>query len=274
MTTKTQKQGELAILEHSQLPVNADLLGMMQVDSKAGLGNVNQEDIATPFLKILQALSPQVKKQRPEYIEGAEEGMIYNTVSKQVFDGRKGLRIIPCGYMRRYVEWRPNMGGFAADHGTDSSLYKKCLKNERGVPTTPEGNEIVAYATWYVLVVDDVTGAFEPAVISMTSSQFKVSTTWMASITQLQLPTGDSKGFFNPAIFDRAFRLTTKPESNDQNDWFGWKVEPENFTLLLPNGKVLRDAAKSFCELINQGSYKVAVPDEPVKDDTAVTDAF
>ncbi|MGH2567286.1 MAG: hypothetical protein ACRDGA_03030, partial [Bacteroidota bacterium] len=54
-----------------------------------GFENVRTDDIAIPFLRILQSLSPQVKK-GADRIEGAEEGDILNTVTKAVHKSESG----------------------------------------------------------------------------------------------------------------------------------------------------------------------------------------
>ena len=68
----------------------------MEQDAGKGLGVLGQEDLALPFLKILGQLSPEVNKRDGKYVEGAEPGMIYNSVSHQLFDGEKGINVIPC----------------------------------------------------------------------------------------------------------------------------------------------------------------------------------
>jgi hypothetical protein len=53
---------------------------MFEGDAAKGLGTIGQEDLALPFLKILGQLSPEVNKRDGKYVEGAEPGMIYNSV--------------------------------------------------------------------------------------------------------------------------------------------------------------------------------------------------
>ena len=36
------------------------------------------EDFAIPFIRVLQSNSPQVNKQKGEYVEGAEVGKLFN----------------------------------------------------------------------------------------------------------------------------------------------------------------------------------------------------
>ena len=65
---------------------NVALASMFEEDANTGLDNMGTEDMALPFLRILAQLSPEVNKRDSKYIEGAEAGMILNTVTKQVYD--------------------------------------------------------------------------------------------------------------------------------------------------------------------------------------------
>ena len=47
-------------------------LSLMEQDASGGLENIHQEDLATPRLKVLMQLSPEI-----EDIEGAKADMIY-----------------------------------------------------------------------------------------------------------------------------------------------------------------------------------------------------
>ena len=58
------------------LPAN-----IFEEDAAKGLGTIGQQDLALPFLKILGQLSPEVNKRDGKYVEGAEPGMIYNSVT-------------------------------------------------------------------------------------------------------------------------------------------------------------------------------------------------
>ena len=68
----------------------------LEADANMGMGNITQEDLALPFLKILGQLSSEVNKRDGKYVEGATPGMIYNTVTGDLFDGEKGIQVIPC----------------------------------------------------------------------------------------------------------------------------------------------------------------------------------
>jgi hypothetical protein len=47
---------------------------------------MDQSDLALPFIRILGQLSPQVNKRDAKYVQGAEAGMIYNSVTNQLYD--------------------------------------------------------------------------------------------------------------------------------------------------------------------------------------------
>ena len=91
------------------LPAN-----MFEDDAAKGLGNIGQQDLALPFLKILGQLSPEVNKRDGKYVEGAEPGMIFNSVSGELYDGVKGINVIPCFYKLEYIEWKDRGEGLGA----------------------------------------------------------------------------------------------------------------------------------------------------------------
>ena len=70
---------------------------LFEADANAGSQNISQEDLALPFLKVLGQLSPEVNKKHGKYVEGAEPGMILNTVTNESYDGTKGIEVLP-GY--------------------------------------------------------------------------------------------------------------------------------------------------------------------------------
>jgi len=80
------------VTEKKSAPLPAN---MFEEDAAKGLGAIGQDDLALPFLKILGQLSPEVNKRDGKYVEGAEPGMIFNSVSGELYDGVKGLDVIP-----------------------------------------------------------------------------------------------------------------------------------------------------------------------------------
>ena len=55
----------------------------------SGFDNVDAKSVALPFLKVLGQLSPQVTQGDSQFIEAARAGMIFNTVTNQLFNGSR-----------------------------------------------------------------------------------------------------------------------------------------------------------------------------------------
>jgi len=68
---------------------NTGSVALFGDDLQQGFENMTQEDMALPFVRILGQLSPQVTDGDAKYIDGAKPGMIYNTVTSELFDGKK-----------------------------------------------------------------------------------------------------------------------------------------------------------------------------------------
>ena len=187
----------------------------------AGFSETQTEDYQIPFLRILAQLSPQVNKREGSYVEGAEAGMLYNTVLNKVYDGEKGLECIPCHYNRRFVEWvaRENGGGYVASYDPTDPIVKTTTKNDRGQDILPNGNTLTNTAQFFVMLIDPDEG-FTKAIITMSSTQLKKARRWN---TQMQsLKDRGKNGLFILPMMSHIWKLTTVPESNDKGSWFGW----------------------------------------------------
>src|SRR5215471_6335920 len=98
--------GETAIEEKKPAEMMTEEAGNDLFEGESGAGHeyVRAQDQAIPFLAILQSGSPQVGKDS-EY-EG-EEGMIFDNVTGECFDGSDGISVIPCQFIPKLSEWRP-----------------------------------------------------------------------------------------------------------------------------------------------------------------------
>ena len=47
-------------------------------------------------------------------MEGAEAGMIYNSVTGELYNGVEGINVIPCFYKLEYLEWKDRGEGLGA----------------------------------------------------------------------------------------------------------------------------------------------------------------
>ena len=131
---------------------------MFEKDANQGLGNLGMDDLAIPFLRILSDTSPQIKKRDPQYIEGAESGMIYNTLTKEIYDGEAGAKVIPCAYQRQYIEWTDRGEGSGAPvniYPAESDILSKTTRDDQRKDRLPNGNYIEDTANHYCLVLGE-----------------------------------------------------------------------------------------------------------------------
>jgi hypothetical protein len=227
------------------LPAN-----VFEEDAAKGLGNIGQQDLALPFLKILGQLSPEVNKRDGKYVEGAEPGMIYNSVSGELYDGAKGINVIPAFYKLEYVEWKDRgegSGGPVAVHDSSSDIMSQTKADANFKDRLPNGNYVEKTASHFVIITGD---SPTTALISMKSTQLKISRKWNSMMSGIKLK--GKNGLFTPASFSHIYRLKTTQMSNDKGTWFGWdvsKVGPITDTSLYQQ-------AKTFSDNISKGSVK------------------
>ena len=211
---------------------------MFAEDAGAGMEGATAESFAIPFLSVLQKGSPQVDEASGVAIEGAKAGMLFENVTGKVFDGKVGVTIIPYAYRRVFLRWAPK-GSDGAGFKGELAPEKVAEMRARGeiseldgklyVPL-PDGtvsdkkcDRISDTRNHYVLLVDDATGAWKEALMSLTSTQIKKSKMLMSALASVKVQ--GASGMFTPPTFANMVRVTTVPESNDKGTWFGLKFE-------------------------------------------------
>lgn len=254
------------------LPVPADFnQSLFLEDAQQGMG-FTKDDLAIPFLRILQKGSPEVNKREDKYVEGAEAGQWFNTLTKELWEGEKdGVVVIPCSYTPSYIEWWPRDSkkgtGFVRDYGADASILETTTRDEKtNKNMTAQGTEIVKSGTYYLMVVDPETGDAQQMVLPLSGTQLKKSRQWNSLMRGLLVPRPDGTGKFNPAPFYMSYKLTTVYESNDKGDWFGVAIKPGTETVRLPRGTDLYVAAREFRTMANEGRVKVQPIEEVTLD--------
>ena len=238
------------------------LASMFEQDANISIGEMSSEDFALPFLRVLGQLSPETNKRDAKYVEGAEPGMIFNTVTKQTYDGEKGINIIPCYYKREYVEWSDRGQGTSAPvaiHAANSGIIKQAKRDASYKDRLDNGNYLENTASYFVLTED-----MQTALISMKSTQLKVSRSWNAMMASIKLE--GKNGLFTPAAYSHVYNLKTVEQSNDKGTWFGWNV-----TKVGPvQNKALYESAKSFAESVSKGDVKAKHGNDSTKSDDEV----
>ena len=197
--------------------MNNDLFGQFAGE---GLENVGAKDVLIPRLAIAQALSPQLNKKKPEYIEGTEIGDIIDVGTSERYPD--GIIFLPVLYRKDYLEWAPRETGKGLQGiHSDPSILDQCTLNEDKRPVLPNGNLIVETAQFYGI---NITGNRQMSFIPMASTSLKVARKWNTMASGEKLKRADGTEFTAP-LFYRTYKLSTAEESNNQGDWANWRVE-------------------------------------------------
>ena len=232
---------------------------LFEADANQGAQNISQEDLALPFLKILGQLSPEVNKRDGKYVEGAEPGKIINTVTNELFDN---VQVIPCHYKRQYIEWQDrgtSTGAPVAIHEADSDIVSQTTRGKDFKDRLPNGNYLDNTANHFVLVTGKNP---QTALISMKSTQLKVSRKWNSMMMGLKMQ--GKNGLFTPPTYSHIYNLSTVQMSNDKGTWFGWEVSKVGPV----EDQGVYGIAKSFAEQVGKGDVQVKHGSDESKTDS------
>jgi hypothetical protein len=251
------KKNELEVVKENTALVAFDYGS----DTGVGFEDITAKDLSIPFLSILQALSPQVEDNNPE---GSKAGQLYNTVTKELIDGSKGVGICPVHYEEAYVEWVPREkgGGFVALHDSNSDIVKQTIAEQLGKEyqsklAMKNGNQLVQTQYVYALLLNETFDAPTGfCLISFTGSKIKTRKDWFTSIYLL------SNAKNRPPLFANRALLRTTKVKNEKGTFFNFQIEPINGSwrnsLIDPskNAELLVEG-KNFRDVVLSGMAKV-----------------
>ena len=235
-------------------------------DDAKGFDNMTQDDLALPFVRILGQLSPQVTAGDAKYIEAAKPGMIYNTVTSELYDGNKGIKVIPCYYKKDYPEWSDRGDGPGAPvaiHMPNSEVINTG-KREGSKIRLPNGNYLEETAYYYVLM-ETKAGGMTPALITMKSSQLSVSKNWNSMMKTIQIEDGKG-GFVTPPMHAVVYNLSSAIQKNDKGSWYGWSITQDR--IMGQEDKGLYKSAKEFSSSVSDGTVQAKADVEEKSDST------
>jgi hypothetical protein len=229
-------------------------------DTGIGFEEVTSNDIQIPFVRILQAMSPQIKKSDPAFISGATQGDIFDTVTNEVWSGDKGIVVLPVYFQTKYLEFVPRTqgGGFVGELASNSNEVQQAVRDQdSGMELLENGNELVRSAQHYVKICHK-DGTLENAIVDMKKTQLKKSRLWLSMMMMQK-----HKGTTLP-IFATTYRLKTIEDGNDKGSWYTWTIAVEG---RVPSIEAYNDA-KHLHGSIKSGELRIAPPPP----ETAVTD--
>lgn len=233
-------------------------------DAGAGFEDVTSEDLAIPFISILQNGSPQVDQDAPEYIDGAKPGDIFNSVTLETFDGSDGILFIPVHRHHHFVEWIPRDqgGGFVATYEPSNPMVQDARAGGAfGTLETPDGNDLVETFSVFGLMLDpDSPEEYQQVLIAFSSTQIKHYKRWMTRMRSIVMRDDDGRRF-TPPMFAHLFGLTTQKEENKKGKWYGWNIRFNGDNAdasRLETDDERYQAAKGFRDLLLEGTAKAA----------------
>lgn len=254
--------------EETALALPSDLLEAFAADAGLGTENIGADDMKIPFIRVIQPVSPQLKKKDGAYIEGAEAGDIFNTVTNQIWKAEDGVLVIPCGYMKKYLEFGvyEQGGGFKGELDPNSRevLNAKRVKNK---DILENGNELITSAQHYVMIQDPSTGTWQTAILDMKSTSLKVSRQWNTQIKLQEVRINDRS--VKLPSFGVIWKLITDEFSNDMGSWHGWKISGREGYVDDP---ALYASAKEFASMVNEGTVRAEVDPDLVKQEESSDD--
>ena len=246
VTTKTNS-GQLATVN-------------FEADAGQGVGNIKQDDLALPFLKVLGQLSPEVNKRDAKYAEGAEPGMIINTVTNELYDGVKGIDVLPVFYKRQYIEWqdRGESGGAPVHIYEASDSIPQTTRDKGNKDRLANGNYLENTASHFVVLLGNSPST---ALISMKATQLKISRKWNSMMMGIKMQ--GKNGLFTPPTYSHIYKLKTVQQSNDKGTWFGWDVSKVGPI----SDKAIYEIAKAFSANVSKGAIKEKHGSQEAKQD-------
>ena len=233
---------------------------VFEADAGQGIANIKQEDLALPFLKVLGQLSPEVNTRDAKYVKGAQPGMIINTVTAELFDGEKGIEVLPVYYKRQYIEWQDR----GESKGAPVNIYDagddipKTTRDKGNKDRLANGNYLENTVSHFVILLGKTPTT---ALISMKATQLKISRKWNSMMMGIKMQ--GKNGLFTPPTYSHIYKLRTVQQSNDKGTWFGWDVSQVGPV----KDKSVYDIAKQFAVRVSKGEIEAKHGTEESKSD-------
>lgn len=226
-------------------------------DQDNSFDGVTSDCIAVPFLKILQALSPECQEGTPEYIKDAKPGLFINSVTRELLGSQ--VEVIPCAFKRVFNRWvdRKLGGGFKGALSVDDPAVQNTPINDDGKRVLSNGDLLSDTRNHFVLVGQN--GQHIPMVFSLASTQIKKSKNWLAQMQSLKLKTPDGKAY-TPSMYSHTYLVEAVTEKNDKGSWKGVKISIKS---LIANPE-LYQFAKEFAAQVKDNKVETH---EPIKEE-------
>lgn len=219
----------------------------------AGFENTTLEEQLTPFLRMAQGLSPELNPQEGTYIHGLTLGSIFNTATREFYDGKAGVEVVACYKDYHYGVWVPRDlgGGFrgalppghkfvqdalaaaGAKYGSRGARFRLPRYRDRRWTDEPlrwaetnEEVELVETGHLYVLYSPGKLSAdtARNAIVPFTSTSMGAFQSFVTRNTNQTYP-HPSGGRRTLPIFAYRWRLSTFQDENPKGKFSNWRLD-------------------------------------------------
>lgn len=217
-----------------------------KMQDNRGSEEVGSNDLVIPRIELVQSLSACRKKTDPSYIEGAQEGMLYNNVTRELYG--ESVKVVPVLFRKEYLLWRDTkLGGGFGGAFPDSNSAEAAMNAQ----DNPSEWEVVDTNQHFVLVVHD-DGSCEEAVISMARTKSKASRMWNSLVRINGGPR-----------FSRVYQILGVSDQNKSGqDFYNLAVKNVGFVT-----EELYKHAEKIYELVKSGGASVDRSTDAVEDE-------
>lgn len=242
------KNSEITVTKKTAISTQEEVPDFLrgEIGHQAGMENVDQGDLLLPRLGLCQSLSPQRKKTHASYIEGLNEGQLFNTVTKEIYG--EELEICILFFFKNRIKYFDLDDGGGIDcmslNGIDGGRIcpdgcSTCKFHKFGNGETDDehGNDAPLCTLYHnYMAFTYATEIPTPIAVSYKSTGLKVSKELLAQVRMTRLP-----------MYAKKYKITVVTARSGDNEWFEKKltpmgfVEPDLFRQMEINFKALKD---------------------------------
>jgi len=215
---------------------------------KRGKEDLDQSDLTLPRLAICQNTSPEKDRDDGKFIEGLEEGDLFNTLTQQNY-GRGPLEFAVIRVDKRALEFEKDAEGKPTKVIKNFNVPWDDPRND--FSDGPNGQRLKPVATRFYDYIVFLPATFEPAVLSMSNTKIKVAKR-LNSLLALR----------HGAAWKGLFKVSSVKEEKNGKKFFNYKVDPAG-----PSPDNVVEQAQGNYETYSKRT--VTVDRETVHDDVA-----
>ena len=241
VATKPEVENNMAVLDEKP--------DWMKEGGNRGSENVGTADLIIPRLEIVQSTSPCRDKTDPSYIEGSQEGDMYNVVTRKLY----GPEVIVCPiyFRKEFNVWVKRLKGSSASTNQFKGSFPTMEQAEAKVDELgADKHEVVDTPQHFCLIIDAETGMSEEIVVSMPRTKNKISRKWNSLV---RMAGGDR--------FSRVYKLYGVKEENEFGKFYNFNV----MTVGYPP-RFVYEAAEKLYEQIAQGAINIKASAEEAQE--------